>query len=348
MFDIHDAAAEIAQNAWETPKRSYGVGKPMQMIMREAPNAGEEAHRIWEKGKPAGELLLDPNREVGVEEAIRNSFAFVQIAGLKGGDSNMVANISTGLTWDRQTPIEDAAGDIVYAIGGDEVEFHWFGPHKLVGFVKGDQAPDAMLSRLVDAPREPYARYFPHLARAQGEIQDIRREDILNPQIGTGRRFLSIFNGEQDTQRAYQDNGKYSFVWGTEKVDDKLMGTNLDNQPQSIAELAIDDDTKQMLEAMEKYFKGTDEKSRYFIEFDFSETVSCCNVSFNAQHEESHVWTQDVSLLSSGVTIQFPNGEKYTGSDSCKNCRQTKGSCTCKKPDSSASTSQHSEQAKVE
>ena len=123
-------------------ERSYGIGKPMQMIMREAPNAGKEAQRVWEKGKPAEELLLFPDRKIGVEEAIRNSFAFVQIAGMKAGESSTVANISTGLTWDRQTPIENCAQEIVKNIGGSEVQFVWFGPHKLVGFVKGDEQPE--------------------------------------------------------------------------------------------------------------------------------------------------------------------------------------------------------------
>ena len=312
-------------------ERSYGIGKPMQMIMREAPNAGKEAHRVWEKGKPAEELLLFPDRKIGVEEAIRNSFAFVQIAGMKAGESSTVANISTGLTWDRQTPIENCAQEIVKNIGGSEVQFVWFGPHKLVGFVKGDEQPEEKLKRLVDAPVKAYDAYFPHLADAQNEIQNRRVADILDPYNGTGKTFLSIFNGEEKLDRAYQDNGRYSFVWGTQKINDMLVGINLDNKIQSVAELATDNDTKEMLEAMQKFFSGTDPQNRYFIEFDFSETVSCCNVSFNAQHKDSHVWNDDAfSSLSSG-TLKYPNGETYLSDTTCVSCLEKKESCTCKK-----------------
>ena len=310
-------------------ERSYAIGKPMEMIMREAPNAGEEAHRIWEKGKPAGEPLLSPDWEAGVEEAIRNSFAFVQIAGMKAGESAAVANISTGLTWDRQTPIEDCAQEIVQRIGGSEVQLVWFGPHKLVGFVKGE-LPEDKLTRLVDAPTKAYETHFPHLAKAQSEIQKRRVKDILDPFNGTGRKFLSIFNGEENLDRAYRDNG-YSFVWGTQKIDETLMGTNLDNKLQSVAELATDEDTKQMLKAMQKFFSGTDSDNRYFIEFDFSETVSCCNISFNAQHEESHVWQKDAFSIFSSDTLKYPNGETYFHDTICVSCLEKEESCTCNK-----------------
>lgn len=316
-------------------ERSYGRGYPMEMIMQEAPNAGREAHRVWNKGKPKGELLLSPDREIGVEEAIRNSFAFVQIAGLKAGESKNVANISTGLTWDRQTPIEDCAQEIVEKIGGSEVQLHWFGRHKLVGFVKGNDMPQDKLLQLVHAPTKVYPKYLPHLADAQNEIQKRRVKDILDPLDGTGREFLSIFNGEENLDRAYQDNGKYSFVWGTQKIDDKLMGTNLDNKCQSVAELATDEDTRQMLKAMQEFFAGSDSQNRYFIEFDFSETVSCCNISFNAQHEESHVWNRGVcSVPSSDIAsdiLKYPNGETYFSSTICVSCLKKEKSCRCKK-----------------
>lgn len=312
-------------------ERLYGIGRPMEMIMNPAPGAGEEANRVWEMGKPAGELLLSPDREAGVEEAIRNSFAFVQVAGMRAGDSSMVANISTGLTWDRQTPIEDCAQEIVQRIGGSEVQFAWFGPHKLVGFVKGDERPEDMLTRLVDAPTKAYEAHFPHLARAQNEIQKRRVSDILDLFNGTGKTFLSIFNGEENLGRAYQNNGRYSFVWGTQKIDDILIGTNLDNKIQSVEELATDEDTQQMLKAMQKFFSGTDSQNRYFIEFDFSETVSCCNVSFNAQHAQSHVWSDDPFLNLSSDVFKYPNGETYFGDTTCVSCLKKEKSCVCKK-----------------
>ncbi len=318
-------------------ERSYGIGKPMEMIMNPAPNAGKEAKRIWDMGKrKIAEVPLSPDREIGVEEAIKNSFAFVQIAGLKAGESQTVANISTGLTWDRQTPIEDCAKEIVEKIGGSQVKLKWFGQHKLAGFVKGNGRPEARLIGLVDAPKQAYAKYLPHLANAQIEIQNRRVQDILDSASGTGKKFLDIFNGEEKkTERAYQDNNKNSFAWATQKVNDKLMGINLDNQPQAVAELATDEDTKQMIEAMQEFFSGDSNENRYFIEFDFSETVSCCNISFNAQHAESHVWEEDaLSILSSDLApsiLKYPNGETYFNDATCASCFREKESCKCKK-----------------
>ena len=312
-------------------ERSYGIGKPMGMIMNSAPNAGEEGNRIWEQGKPVIEPLLSPESEVGVEEAIRNNFAFVQVAGMRAGESSMVANISTGLTWDRQTPMEDCAQEIVERIGGSNVQLVWFGPHKLVGFAKEEEQPEYKLVRMVDAPREAYARHFPHLARAQNEIQNRRIGEILDPSVGNGRKFLDIFNGEEDLDRAYKDDGKYSFVWGTQKIDDTLVATNLDNNPQSIVELAADEDTRQMLEAMQEFFSGTDPQNRYFIEFDFSQTASCVNVSSNAQHTTAQVWANDAfSFFDSAMRI-YPNGETYLSNKTCSYCFKKKENCECNK-----------------
>jgi len=310
-------------------ERDYGIGKPMEMIMQSAPNAGEEGRRIWEKGMPAAaEIIISPDQEIGVKEAIRNSFSFVQIAGMRAGESSMVANISTGFSWDRQTPMEDAAQEIVGIIGGNEVQLVWFGPHKLVGLVKGDQKPEDKLASLVYAPVGAYERYFPNLARAQREIQRRRVGEILGSN-GNGRKFLDIFNGEENLDRAYRDDGQYSFVWGTQKIDDMLVATNLDNKPQSITELATDEDTKQMLEAMQEFFKGTDAQNRYFIEFDFSQTASCVNISSNAQH--GSIWAWDTFSFSNSDILKYPNGETYLSDKTCSSCHKEKENCTCKK-----------------
>lgn len=331
---IINQANRIAEQAWNAPReRSYGREKPMEMIMQQAPNAGVEAKRIWEKGVPAGEILLSTEKEAGFEDAIRNSFAFVQIAGMKNGNADTVANISTGLTWDRQSPIEDCALEIVRGIGGEEVQIVWFGPHKLLGFVKGKR-PEDMLHNLVDAPKKPYEKHLPHLVRAQNQIQNLRGREIFTAPDGSGTEFLRIFNGEQeDMERAYKDNGKYSFVWNYKRQGNELFGKNLDNEPQNVLKLARDSETAELLKAMTEFFQGEDPESRFIIEFDFSATVSCCNISYNAQHS----WLEDamekvISSFASGyrgiIRLLYPNGEEYLY---CGKCQKKTKACECKK-----------------
>ena len=343
LFDPREFTTVVSATNTAALPKTYDIGKPMEMIMREAPNAGDEAHRIWEKGKPVGEVGLPLDREVVAEEAVRNSFVFVQVYGLEGGigeqSGQQVACISNGLTWDRQRPMEQTAKDIVTSVAGRDALFVWFGPHKLVAFVKNEQDPSEILQRLVDAPRKPYERNFSNLSKAQSEIQDIRQREILDDPNGTGNSFKKIFDGTKNgLERAYQDNGKHAFVWGYVKSEkDELWGINLDNQPQSMTTLAIespDEETREMLLAIQNYFKGKDIQNRYVVEFDFSSTVSCCNISFNAQ------WDKDMytaikgeyvlTLVDGRVVLSYPNGERYSA---CPRCRKNDAQCACKQAD---------------
>lgn len=315
-------------------KRSYGIGNPLGMIMESGPNAGAEGKRVWDRGLPsASEITISPDKEIGEEEAVRNSFAFVQIAGMQAGESNMVANISTGLSWDRQTPMEDAAKEIVEKIGGEDTHLIQVGEYKFIGLVKDLERPQNKIERLVRTPIKAYEKHFPNLARAQAKIQGKRVEELLSEE-GNGGKFLDIFEGENNLERAYKEDQKYSFVWGTEKKDDILIATNLDNKLQSIVDTARDDDeaTRRVLQVMQNFFSGTDTENRYFILFDFSETASCVNVSSNAQHLESKVWKNDsvVGFRSGGAPfVSYPNGESY--SKTCSICLEKESECSCGK-----------------
>lgn len=303
--------------------------------MKQAPNAGREAKRVWDKGYTNKELLLSLEDEVSVEDAIRNSFAFIQIYGMQKGESKKVACVSNGLSWDRQRPMEDGAQEIVKGIGGGNAYLVWFGPHKLVGFITEDRSEMEMLDKLVDVPRSAYKKHFPNLFSAQSEIQDRRRDEIEG---GIGRTFSDIFTSKEDgLKRAYRDNGKYSFVWGYTKGEsiegkEELWATNLDNQPQSLTSLASgspDQETRDMLFAIQNFFQGNSSKNRYVIEFDFSSTVACCNISFNAQQTK---WASDANSYIGGFAdgwedyLMYPNGEQYK---KCKDCKKEK--CECKK-----------------
>ncbi len=308
---------------------TYGIGNPLEMIVKSAPNAGVEGTRIWNQGKAATETILSTEEEVNIEDAIRNNFAFVQIAAASAGDPRMIANISTPLCWDRQTPMEDAAKEIVERIGGENAQLLWFGSHKLVALVREDERPEHKLLSLIEAPGRVYETHLPNLANAQKEIQRRRFEEILNSEDGNGRKFIDIFDGEENMDRAYQEDQKYSFAWGTQKVNDELVATNLDNELQSIVALAFDDETREMLQKMQDFFSGNDPLNRYFILFDFSNTASCANISSNAQYVGSNVWEKDaLTLLDSSLRI-YPNGEIYIRNKTCPSCLKGDESCEC-------------------
>lgn len=315
-----------------TAERTYGIGNPLDMMMQSAPNAGVEGKRVWDRGFPTTtEITISPDKEIGIEEAVRNSFSFVQIAGMRAGDSNMVANISTGLSWDRQTPMEEAAKEIVGKIGGENTHLLQVGQYKFIGLIKDLERPQNKIERLVRAPVKAYEKHFPNLARAQAEIQTQRVEELLSEE-GNGGKFLDIFDGENNLERAYKEDQKHSFVWGTEKKDDILIATNLENNLQSVVETANDEATKGVLQVMQNFFSGTDTQNRYFILFDFSETASCVNVSSNAQHMGSEVWASDAISFSDSALRIYPNGEMFIGQNKvCASCLKGDEKCECGK-----------------
>lgn len=321
---------------------SYGINNPLEMRLQQAPNAGIEAKRIWEKGMFSEEPLLSTERPATVEEAVRNSFAFIQVSAKKAG-VDQVASISTGMAWDRQSRMEETAEDIVKGIAGEDAFLVAFGPHKLVAFKRGPVEPHDVLQHLVDVPREPYKRNFGHLADAQNKIQDLRQQEIIEDPQGTGADFIAAFNGTQKPlERAYKDNGKLSFQWTYAKYGNQLWAIDLDNQPMSMTTLALgspDTETREMLLAIQKFLAGdktADSEDLMVVEFDFSNTVSCCNISFNAQYD----WERDAKNAVSGpeydekvlqvgekVTLLYPNGERYVA---CTKCQEAHCKCTDK------------------
>lgn len=284
-IDIENARGELIGLRPREIYRAYGPDNPLEMCLNQAPSKGEEAHRIWNKGMFTKEPTLGHNRPATVEELIRNSFAFVQVYGRKAG-TDQIATISQGLGWDRVSPMEDAAEEIISSIAGIDVRILQSGPYKFYALVRGNQDPNDVMQRFIDAPREPYRRWFDYLKDAQNEIQNMRQVDILG-ENGTGWDFIQAFNGEKrGMERAYKDNGKLSFQWIYERHGNELWGIELDNQPISMSTLALDSpdrETKEMLLAIRKFLLEDTSEDRWVIEFDFSETVSCCNISFNAQ-----------------------------------------------------------------
>lgn len=268
--------------------RDYGIGNPLDMIMPDTSRVGEEGNKVLQRGMRSDYTPLSPFKEATLQEAKENSFMFLQISGVKGGSlTGNTAEVSIGLPWDRQSPMENCAEAIARNIAGEGHQLMWFGPHKFLVLIEEDLAPEQMLRRLVIGPREPYERELPHLSKAVNQMQNIRAFELLYSEENR-IDFTDIFNGNKDPLvRPYQNNQRWSFVWGCENRNSELWGVNLENQPQRIAELAIDEETEQLLLEKQDFLTQVKKTSRYVVQLDFSATVSCCNIAFNAQQATS-------------------------------------------------------------
>lgn len=322
--------------------RDYGIGKPLEMIMPDVSQVGTEGQKVLQKGMRSDYSALSPFKEASFDEAVLNSFMFVQISGVRGGSlTGNTAEVSFGLPWDRQSSMESCAEAIAKNIGGNR-RIHPFGHYKLLLFIEEDLTPEEMLRRLVEAPRGPYKEELPHLSNATNQLQDIREMELLHYE-GNGKEFIDIFNGHKNPLvRAYQENQRYSFVWGCENRNGQLWGVNLENQPQAISDLAIDEETRLMMLAKEIFLTQADGINRYVVQIDFSATVSCCNIAFNAQQnssiaslledsvfdftvEEADFITNDTSLLEQilhTLTTRH-NQEKNTQESLCAKCKKS-------------------------
>src|SRR6185436_4775624 len=95
--------------------------------------------------------------------------------------------------------------------------------------------------------------------------------------------------------------------------------------------------TKKMLLAIQKFLAGDivdDSEDLWVVEFDFSNTVSCCNISFNAQYDwerdainavSGEEYNQQLLQIGEKVTFMYPNGERY---DACTKCKEVKCKCS--------------------
>lgn len=325
---------------------TYGINNPLEMRAWHAPNADEEARLIMEKGRRP-DLALSPTKEATVKEAKESNFMFVQLYGRRGenhgGDTGTVACLSTGLSWDRQTPMEDCAREIARRIAGDpEAPIVWFGPHKGLVVVRGRQSPEEMAKRLVESPREAYNKYMPHLAKAQNAIQDERQETILGP-AGKGKDFAAYFRGEEKPlERAFKEDGGLGMAWKYEQRGEDLVGVNPDNKEQTMMSLAEngydqDIDMKNKLYAANTNINQPHEDNTYVIEFNFDPTATCCGFSSNAQEvntvQENSAWAggdfqQAYTAMNSRFETQYVFVESEKESRCTEKNKCDKGKCS--------------------
>lgn len=322
-------------------ERGYDFGKPLEMLC--VPASDSEAARIRDKVVPF-EGVLSTEKIATREDAIRNSFSFLEVYGRKGGSSdNQVACLSMGLSWDRQTNYSPVATDTIRSIVGnsDTLLVH-YGKRKWVAFMRGKQELDGLMQRVVSAPIRPYEKYLSHLAPAQRAIQLERQEDILGID-GTGRNWMDVFEGKRDGfKRGYEDDGRMSMWWAYRQKGDELEGVGINNEPITLTELAQgafeldtfgDILTGNIILDIQKFLAFFDSEDRFVIQIDGDRDAVCCNDAFNAQ--QADVWESDVQRIVAEskipenvtLTLVYPNGEKYSRCDSCGQAHTEKKKC---------------------
>lgn len=321
---------------------TYGVDNPMPMRAWHAPNAGERAQAIMESGRTE-EFVMSTTEQADVETARLNTRAFMQVSAKKAGVKQMAWE-SQGLTWDRQTPYEEVAREMLRDVLGEDALIVWFGPHKAVGFAKGQFSPTQLISAMREAPIEAYKKHLPHLADAQQKIQDIRTWD-MGMENGTGKGFEEDFQGkEKPLTQAWQANGGWSFQWKeVMKEDGSFVAFDADGKEYDVMDLirkgyAQDIHPHNAINAV-RVFNGQEELGWDFVsaEVNFQEDAVCCGFSSNAQ--QSDVWKSDaegiimqsfieatggVIAKESQAFLAYPNGETYYKKDYCGSCNNKK------------------------
>ena len=326
---------------------NYSEGNPIPMRAWHAPGAGEKARAIMEAGRTE-EYVMSTTEIADLKTAQINTRAFMQVSAKKAGVRQMSWE-STGLTFDRQSPYEDVAREMISGVLGEDALVVWFGPHKAVGFAKGQFSPTQLINDMRTAPIEAYEKHLPHLAEAQKKIQQIRKED-MSMETGTGKGFKADFEGsEAPLKQAWQADNGWSFQWKEiMKPDGTFVALDADGKEYDIMNLiklgyAQDIHPHNAIYAVRE-FNGQAESGHDLVtvEVNFQDDAVCCGFSSNAQ--QSEVWKSDaqqvisemisesgsVSGGGSGGFAAYPNGEVYYAKDycsSCKNKKDSEGNC---------------------
>ena len=270
---------------------SYGIDNPMPMRCVEAPLAVERnglAHEIYQEGmeRIMTAEALPKTGKIDEDLATKHNFSFLQLAGIKMGKTR-VANVSEGLTWDRQTTLEEVAKKILLGIGGEYIVRTSRYGYKWVAFIETDRDASAFYSRFINAPANIWREELPgNIADIQSDIQHKRELDQ-----GTRQYFMDTFNGDNqgELKQAYQKDDKRLFSWDSQTTEEDLGALDADGVFMSMTELALnehtDENTKAMLLDMVNFLKGASGRNRFWIEFNYDSDAVCCNASTNSQYQ---------------------------------------------------------------
>lgn len=330
---------------------------PIEMIFCPAPGAGIEAQQIWDKGTASfGVNVMDgplpqitpDNTAIDLQTATRHSFGFVGMWGRKGGDSKVVACLSTSLLgFDGTDPKrqQECGLDILGRIAGVDTKVTNYGDHKYVAFLETDLDPAEMVKRVLEAEATFIGSYFPRVREAQQELTQMRQAELID--LPDRQPFVEIFDGEVSTlKRAWEPNGNHYFEWGYQEEDGDLYAINPDNSKQSLSSLIEGSplgETSKMLTDIGDFITGERGKNRFVIQLDFGEDAACSNVAINAQQDIAsplNLLPEDVdttensesSLLSiSSIRHASGGGGNYEthSFDYCGTCKMSKSENKC-------------------
>lgn len=303
-------------------KRSYDIGKPMEMLYVNP--SDEEAARIRGKSKANQTEVISTEQVMDRAAALNNNFAFLSMYSKRGGKSDVqTATHSQGFAWDKQSAgIENVGVSVLEAVGGTkDVVWVRVGDEKIIGFFRGNRDMQAMAEASVVAPIAAYQENLSHLAKAQTEIQQERMTDVLDPVRGSARKWQEVNEGTRDGfKRAWddKDDSSLSFWFGSKQIeqDGKLIqqGIGLNEKPITWEEIALkapelalgDTTTTDIMLSLDRYFSGEDVEDRYAIMFTWSPDTTCCAdaVSSRNSQSESGLTNESVQIKSESSVIR--------------------------------------------
>lgn len=327
-------------------ERSYGVGNPMPMRAEHAPGAGRRAQAIMEAGRAKEEILPVGEEVKSIKKALEHTRAFIELKA--GNNPDTVACVSQGLTWDRQSPIEDVGRQMARSVVGEDAQIVWFGPHKFIAIGRKQDAPELLLDKFVEAPRKPYEEHLAHLSTAQNRIQN-RRLGTLAPWSPKGKQFIADYNGgESELVQAFQaDGGWGEFGWNYKKQNGEWVGIDADGKPQKMMDLVHnnhyeeDADMKNKITAENQLMSSEEFQELVVFTFNFDISAVCCGFSSNAQQEmpqEKTVFSNPQIPYESKVALGKPGWDDDKDERLCDGCGQKNHAGKCPAMEEQASS----------
>ncbi len=297
---------------------------------------GFQMHPVALEGrKIAKNYSLPTDREATKDEVLHCPNSFLQLLAIDD-DSNRIASFSFGLAA-REVHAEDIFRAI---IDGTKNTYRWFGNDQLTAFIEDDIDPMELVRRMIVAPI-PFYEQMDGL-KAQADVQSTRAEQILKPG-GKGRLIEEIFNDRlQGSIRAYNPKNEDDFfIWDYVVRGDQAWALDMDNQPESMTTLALDERVKLTMRdnllAVQRFLAKTKGR-RFVIKMNFDETVGpCCGAATNAQMSHANfnktsVFESSSSILQAETKNLFPS-LFIAEATKCSNCNQPKvdGDHVCQK-----------------
>ena len=254
-----------------------------------APDAGQEALGIQRDGLNIMNRVrakYATGAQMTASEMMSLCDAFIQVSGVSGEGN--IANITTSIRLPETISPFQSAESIGRRIAGIDARVERFG-RKVLFLMESDQIdPDLMLQKLAAVPRLTNSEFFPKdEAIVLNEIQNDRAQEFSSEQ---GAIFKGIIRGEVDPlRRAFQQDGKKSFIWGVRR--EGLIGITPDGTQQPIIELetkdSTDQETRDMLRTEREWLDGAKKGSeRFVVKVCFDEFVIPCCISSSAAQQE--------------------------------------------------------------